>query len=136
SRCQRIDFAALTDADVVVALTAAGVPADEAAAAARLASGRLDRARSLAGLSGSGVAGLAALRSSAFEVARSLDGTGAAVTRGSESIQAVLAGTLAGRERDQKQQARARDADRTDAGDRDRAPRPLRPPLAQRAARA
>ena len=48
SRCQRIDFAALSDSAVAAALVAAGVPAEAAAAAARLASGRLDRARSLA----------------------------------------------------------------------------------------
>src|SRR5438270_1503801 len=63
SRCQRIDFAALSDADVVAALVAAGVESQAAAGAARLASCRLDRARSLAGLpeagTGSGV-GLAA----------------------------------------------------------------------------
>jgi DNA polymerase-3 subunit delta' len=153
SRCQRIDFAALTDADVVAALTAAGVPADEAATAARLASGRLDRARSLAGLSGAGaeggsaaglgleaesgsVAGLAALRSAAFEVAGSLDGTGAAVILGAESIQAVVADTLAGLERDQKQEAKALETDLKDAGYPDRVARRLRKALEQRQQRA
>lgn len=136
SRCQRIDFASLTDADVAAALTAAGVPTDEAATAARLASGRLDRARSLAGLAGAGVAGLAALRSAAFEVAGSLDGTGAAVIMGAESIQAVLADTLAGLERDQKQEARALETDLKDAGYPDRVARRLRKALEQRQQRA
>jgi DNA polymerase-3 subunit delta' len=151
SRCQRIDFAALSDADVAAALTGAGVPAEAASAAARLASGRLDRARSLAGLSGSvarpaagagpeaeagSVAGLAALRSAAFEVARSLNGTGAAVALGSESIQAVLADTLAGLERDQKQEAKALEAELKDAGYPDRVARRLRKALEQRQQRA
>jgi DNA polymerase-3 subunit delta' len=162
SRCQRIDFAALSDADVAAALTAAGVPAEAAAAAARLASGRLDRARSLAGLSGSGdraaaagttggaastgglgpeaepgsVAGLAALRGAAFEVAGSLDGRGAAVALGAESIQSVLADTLAGLERDQKQEAKALEAELKDAGYPDRVARRLRKALEQRQQRA
>src|ERR687885_258120 len=55
SRCQRIDFAALSDAAVAAALVSSGVDPDLAAAPARLASGRLDRARALAGRSATGV---------------------------------------------------------------------------------
>lgn len=49
SRCQRIDFGALSDELVVESLLADGVPADAARLAASLAGGRLDRARTLAG---------------------------------------------------------------------------------------
>ena len=122
SRCQRIDFAALSDGDVAAALVAAGVPAEAAAAAARLASGRLDRARSLA-VAG---AGLAALRATALEVAASLDGSGAAAAVGAEAIQAVLADTLTGLERDQKAEAKALETELTEAGYPDRLARRLR----------
>src|SRR5256885_14011300 len=52
SRCQRIDFAALSDTAVAAALVAAGVALETAETAARLASGRLDPARRPAGLAG------------------------------------------------------------------------------------
>ena len=132
SRCQRIDFAALSDDDVTAALVAAGVPAEAAAAAARLASGRLDRARSLA-VAG---AGLAALRATALEVAASLDGSGAAAAVGAEAIQAVLADTLTGLERDQKAEAKALETELTEAGYPDRLARRLRRDLEQRQQRA
>src|SRR5213080_4438994 len=78
SRCQRIDFAALSDADVVAALVAAGVEPQAAAAAARRGAGRRDRGRAGGGVAegggGAGV-GLAALRAAALEVAASLDGS-------------------------------------------------------------
>ena len=140
SRCQRIDFAALSDAAVAAALVASGVEPPAAAAAARLASGRLDRARSLAGLPGAGGAGsgvaLAALRAAAVEVAASLDGSGGAAAVGAEAIQAVLADTLAGLERDQKQEAKALEAELTEAGYPDRLARRLRRDLEQRQQRA
>lgn len=156
SRCQRIDFAALSDADVTAALVASGVEPEAAAAAARLASGRLDRARSLAGpvpaagtarpatggavgaATGSATAGvgLAALRAAALEVAGSLDGTGAAAALGAEALQAVLTDALAGLERDQKAEAKALEAELTDAGYPDRLARRLRRDLEQRQQRA
>jgi DNA polymerase-3 subunit delta' len=49
SRCQRIDFAALTDDTVQAALERDGVPAADAALVAALAGGQLGRARALAG---------------------------------------------------------------------------------------
>ena len=49
SRCQRIDFASLDEETVRVALIDSGVLADDSALAARLAGGRLDRARALVG---------------------------------------------------------------------------------------
>jgi len=141
SRCQRIDFAALSDADVAAALVAAGVGPEAAAAAARLASGRLGRARALAGVpavgagSGSGV-GLGPLRAAALEVAASLDGSGGAAAVGAEAIQAVLADALGGLEKAQKQEAKALETELTEAGYPDRLARRLRRDLEQRQQRA
>jgi DNA polymerase III subunit delta' len=132
SRCQRIDFLALSDADVTAALVASGVEPAAAAAAARLASGRLDRARALAGAG----LGLAALRAATLEVAGSLDGTGAAAALGAEALQAVLTDTLAGLERDQKAEAKALETELTEAGYPDRLARRLRRDLEQRQQRA
>ena len=132
SRCQRIDFAALSDADVTAALIAAGVEPDAASAAARLASGRLDRARALAGPLGPS----ASLRAAALEVAASLDGTGAAAALGAEGLQAVLTDTLAGLERDQKAEAKALETELAEAGYPDRLARRLRRDLEQRQQRA
>ncbi|HEY4410841.1 MAG TPA: DNA polymerase III subunit delta' [Acidimicrobiia bacterium] len=139
SRCQRIDFAALSDADVAAALVAGGVDPAAASAAARLASGRLDRAWSLAGAAGpGGGAGLdlAALRRAALEVAASLDGTGAPAALGAEAIQAVLTDKLAGLEKAQKAEAKALEAELTEAGYPDRLARRLRRDLEQRQQRA
>ena len=132
SRCQRIDFAALSDADVAGALQASGVDAESATAAARLASGRLDRAWSL---TGKGL-GLAALRDAALAVAGSLNGTGSAAATGAEALQAVLTDTLAGLETAQKQEAKALEAELTEAGYPDRLARRLRRDLEQRQQRA
>ncbi len=148
SRCQRIDFAALSDADVTAALVASGIEPEAAAAAARLASGRLDRARSLAGpapgaakAAGTGAesaagVGLAPLRAAALEVAGSLDGTGAAAALGAEALQSVLTDGLAGLERDQKAEAKALEKELTEAGYPDRLARRLRRDLEQRQTRA
>ena len=129
SRCQRIDFAALSDADVTAALVADGVAPEAATAVARFASGRLDRARALAG-------GLGALRAAALEVAASLDGSGGRAALGAEGLQGVLADTLAGLERDQKAEAKALETELTDAGYPDRLARRLRRDLEQRQQRA
>ena len=129
SRCQRIDFAALSDADVAAALVAAGVPAEAADTAARLASGRLDRARALSGP-------WAALRAGALEVAASLDGTGGAAAVGAEALQSVLADTLTGLEKAQKAEAKALETELTEAGYPDRLARRLRRDLEQRQQRA
>lgn len=74
SRCQRIDFSSLDDATVRDALDRDGVPEDAAVRAARLAGGRLDRARDLAGPR-------AALREAFVEATDELDGSGASVLR-------------------------------------------------------
>src|SRR5947209_3870449 len=129
SRCQRIDFAALSDADVTAALISTGVDPEAAASAARFASGRLDRARSLAG-------GLSPLRAATLEVAASLDGSGARAAVGAEALQEVLADTLAGLERDHKAEAKALETELTEAGYPDRLARRLRRDLEQRQQRA
>ena len=137
SRCQRIDFAALSDADVCAALMTSGVEEHAATAAARLASGRLDRARSLAGpaVAAAGLS-LAVLRMAALEVAGSLDGTGAAAALGAEALQSVLTDALAGLEKAQKAEAKALETELTDAGYPDRLARRLRRDLEQRQTRA
>ena len=81
-------------------------------------------------------AGRAALRAAALEVAGSLDGTGAAAALGAEALQAVLADTLAGLERDQKAEAKALETELKDAGYPDRLARRLRRDLEQRQQRA
>jgi len=72
SRCQRVDFGALSDDLVVEALLADGVSADAARLAASLAGGRLDRARALAGP-------LAPLRLAFADVPARITGHGATV---------------------------------------------------------
>ena len=74
SRCVRIDVAPLDHATVAEVLTAEGVGAEVAHAAATAAGGDLDRARLLASDSG-----LAARRAAWWKVPELLDGTGAAV---------------------------------------------------------
>jgi DNA polymerase-3 subunit delta' len=88
SRCQRVDFASLGQATVADALIAEGVDTARASALARIAGGRLDRARALAGAFG-------AVRVAFVDAAESLDGTGAAVARQSEALQAVLGAVVA-----------------------------------------
>src|SRR5207248_5261332 len=114
-----------------------GVAVETPSAAARLASGRLDRAWALAGSApaGAGLA-LAALRAAALEVAASLDGAGAAAALGAEAIQAVLTDTLAGLEKAQKSEAKAIETELTEAGYPDRLARRLRRDLEQRQQRA
>ena len=70
SRCQRIDFDPIVDADVQAALEREGVPAADAHAVAALAGGQLARARALAGP-------LAALRAAFASAPARVDGYGA-----------------------------------------------------------
>jgi DNA polymerase-3 subunit delta' len=125
SRCQRVDFAALSEADVLGALEAEGIDPGVAALAARISSGRLDRARALAGP-------WAPLRRAVQEVAARLDGTGAAVSGGAEDLQAALSGALAALEAAQKAEAKALEAELGEAGYPDRLARRLRRDLEQR----
>lgn len=74
SRCVRIEFAPLTDADIAGALVAGGTSAERAAEVTMAAGGRLDRARLLAGDDG-----FVARRAAWLAVPSRLDGSGAAV---------------------------------------------------------
>jgi DNA polymerase III subunit delta' len=129
SRCQRIDLAALSEADVRSALAAEGVDVGVAAVAARLCAGRLDRARALAG-------DWAPLRRVALEVAAALDGTGSTAATGAERLQSALAGALQAMESAQKREAKALEAELAEAGYPDRLARRLRRDLEQRHQRA
>ncbi len=89
SRCQRIDFSSLDDATVREALVRDGVADDEAELAARLAGGRLDRARDLAGPR-------AALRRAFVDSVTDLDGSGASVLRVVGRLEEAVAADLEG----------------------------------------
>ena len=90
SRCQRVDLEPLDEATVRAAIAASvegALPADRVALVARLAGGRLDRARLLAGR-------LGPLRDAFLDAVDSLDGTGAAVERAAEMLVDVVAETV------------------------------------------
>ena len=76
SRCARIDFRVITDADIAERLIADGYDAEAAAVAARAAAGNLDRARLLAG-----DPALVERRAAFAAVPRTLDGSGGTVMR-------------------------------------------------------
>jgi DNA polymerase-3 subunit delta' len=79
SRCQRVDFAYLGADAVAEALVADGMPAERAELLARLAGGRIDRARALDGR-------LRPVRDAFVEFATATDGTGGAVARHVELV--------------------------------------------------
>jgi DNA polymerase-3 subunit delta' len=83
SRCQRVDFAFLSEDAVAMALRASGIADERAVHLARLAGGRVDRARALDGR-------LRPVRDSFVEAAAVLDGTGAAVARRVDAVQAAV----------------------------------------------
>ena len=91
SRCQRVDFAYLGADVVAAALVADGVPAERAALLARLAGGRIDRARALDGR-------LGPVRDAFVAVASAIDGTGGAVAEQAERVQDALQTALTGLE--------------------------------------
>ncbi len=91
SRCQRVDFAYLGAEAVAAALVADGVPAERADLLARLAGGRIDRARGLHGR-------LGPVRDAFVAVAGAIDGTGGAVATQAERVQEALQTALAGLE--------------------------------------
>jgi hypothetical protein len=100
-----------------------------AAAVARLSSGRLDRARALAGEWGP-------VRAAALEVAAALDGTGAAVARGAQHLDEAAAAALAALETAQKAEQKALEAELAETAYPDRLARRLRKDLEQRQQRA
>jgi DNA polymerase III subunit delta' len=87
SRCQRVDFAFLGPEAVATALRAGGVAPERAELLARLAGGRLDRARALDGR-------LGPVRETFVALTSALDGTGGAVAAQVELVQAALQGAL------------------------------------------
>ncbi|HEX6312186.1 MAG TPA: hypothetical protein VF152_11235 [Acidimicrobiia bacterium] len=125
SRCQRIDFATLGESAVRATLGEAGIGADAAAVVARLAGGRLDRARALAGR-------LGPLRAAFVDAAASLDGTGAAVAEQSERLQAAIAATIAELEATHAQEAEELAAELEDAGYPERTANALKRRLGER----
>ncbi len=129
SRVQHVDFAALSEATVSATLAAEGTDPGVAAEVARRSSGRLDRARALAGA-------WAPLRSTALEVAAALDGTGAAVARGAERLEEAAGGAVAALEGAQRQEQKALEAELAETAYPDRLARRLRKDLEQRQQRA
>jgi DNA polymerase-3 subunit delta' len=88
SRCQRVDFAFLGADAVTASLAANGVAPERAALLARLAGGRLDRARAIDGR-------LAVVRDAFVETAETIDGSGASVALRAEAVQSALHEALA-----------------------------------------
>ena len=125
SRCQRIDFTALSDADVIAALTAGGVDGDEARRVARLSAGQVDRARALAGRLGT-------LHQEVGAVVRMLDGRGGTVAGAVQRLTEATVAVNAALEATQKEQAKALEAEVKDSGYPDRLAKRLRTQLEQR----
>ncbi|HUF83112.1 MAG TPA: hypothetical protein VMQ81_00830 [Acidimicrobiia bacterium] len=125
SRCQRIDFGMLDETAVRSTLTAAGVDADRAATVARLAGGRLDRARALAGR-------LGPLRDAFVDAAAGLDGTGAAVAEQVERLHEAIAATVGELEAAHEQEGEELVEELERAGYPDRTANALKKRLAER----
>ena len=109
SRCQRVDFAYLGADAVAAALVADGIPAERADLLARLAGGRIDRARALNGRIGP-------VRDAFVTAAASLDGTGGAVARQAELVQDALQTALSGLEEAQAEETEQLGAELEAAG--------------------
>jgi DNA polymerase III subunit delta' len=107
SRCQRVDFAYLPESTVRDAVT--GVDDDRRALVARLAGGRVDRARDLAGPIGG-------VRDATLTAAGALDGTGAAAARGAAAIDLSVRRALEEVELTQAADLEQLEADLTAAG--------------------
>jgi DNA polymerase-3 subunit delta' len=91
SRCQRVDFAYLGESSVASALVADGVVSERADLLARLAGGRIDRARALDGR-------LGPVRDAFVAVAAGVDGSGGAVALHAERVQVAMQDALSGLE--------------------------------------
>jgi DNA polymerase III subunit delta' len=88
SRCQRIDFGSLDASTIARALEPTGASADRIALLARLAGGRLDRARALAGRVG-------IVRDAFVTAAASLDCLGGAVAEQCDRVEDAMEQALA-----------------------------------------
>jgi DNA polymerase-3 subunit delta' len=109
SRCQRVDFAFLGTKAVVAALTAGGSSTERAVLLARVAGGRLDRARAIDGRMG-------AVRDAFVETAELVDGSGASVAVRAEAVQEAIHGALAELEVAQAEEAAQLEAEFAAAG--------------------
>ena len=104
SRCQRVDFASLTDAAVAKVLERSGAPADSVALAAGLAGGHLERGRALLGA-------LAPVRRAFAEVPLRIDGTGAVAWAIVADLERAIDGAVASTEARHEQAVADHDAE-------------------------
>lgn len=109
SRCQRVDFAYLGADAVAAALEADGIPGERAELLARLAGGRVDRARALDGR-------LGPVRDAFVTAATTTDGTGSAVAEHAAIVQDAMQAALAGLEEAQAAEAEELGAELEAAG--------------------
>lgn len=113
SRCQRVDFAHLGTDAVAAALAADGIPTARADLFARLAGGRIDRARALDGR-------LGPVRDAFVTAAASMDGTGGAVAEQAGRVQDAMQTALSGLEEAQVEETEELGAELEAAGYPDR----------------
>jgi DNA polymerase-3 subunit delta' len=125
SRCQAVVCNPLSSDDVRAALIAAGVDAARADNVVRLAGGRMDRARRLAG-------DWAPLRASVVDAVHRLDDTGAAAAIAAAEVQEAIAGALAALEAEQARELAALEDEIESASYSDRAASALRRRLRER----
>jgi DNA polymerase-3 subunit delta' len=129
SRCQRVDFAYLGRDVIRAALHDEGVEDDRLELVTRLAGGRLDRARALAG-------SLAGVRDAFVQAARSADATGAGTAVHVAGAEAAMQAALAQLELDQAAELERLTAELTASGYPDRVVRTQARRLADRQKRA
>jgi DNA polymerase-3 subunit delta' len=129
SRCQRVELAPLSEAAIRAALEADGIAPEPAAVAASLASGRLGRARALAGP-------LADVRRAFVAVPAALDGRAGTAVQLAESLGETLRLAVAALEARQAEEAAALAGELEVAGYPDRARTALLKRLADRHKRA
>jgi DNA polymerase III subunit delta' len=129
SRCQPVEFGALADTAVTEALVSEGVPPDRADVAARLAGGRLDRARRLTGE-------YATLRQVFAGVPGRIDGTGGRVATMTVDLVAIIDEAVKALEEGQAAELAALEEEAERSAYSDRTIRAMRRRLAERHRRA
>lgn len=129
SRCLRVDFGALGDAEVLRVLLAEGFDPERAEVAVGLTGGHLDRARALAGP-------WWGLRRAAALLPDSLDGSGASVARAAEDLKVATEASLLAFERQQQQEAADLESELTSRGYPERTAKRLRKELQGRQVRS
>jgi DNA polymerase-3 subunit delta' len=129
SRCQRVDFAHLSPATIERVLADAGADPARATLVARLAGGRLDRARALDGR-------LAPVRDAFVGAAAALDGTGGAVAAAVDRVQDAMQSAMNDLEVAQAHETADVDAELSGAGYPERVARAQLRRLAQQHKRA